>query len=330
MRILILEPIDLTSIHWLREQGADVILGFDDEEWDSQADDIHAIIYRSMAIDESLMERLPALRVIGKHGVGINTIDTRAAAERGIVVTNTPGANANSVSEQAVALLLSATRDLGICDASVRDNRFTDRLSMPLRNEVTGTKLGIIGAGAIGRRVAEIMSRGFDCAVGFFDPYVDPDRISYLTAMLFETPRDLCSWASNLVIAAPLTDETLGLVGLDDLRALGSEAVVVVASRGGIVSEGALVEALREGLIRGAGVDSYETEPPAEDNPLFDLVNVVLVPHMGGHTKEARRRMAQSVVEQVWALLNGGRAPVVGRTAWETDDSAIGSKPLQP
>jgi phosphoglycerate dehydrogenase-like enzyme len=248
--------------------------------------------------------------------VGTERIDLEATAARNIMVTNTPGANAASVAELAITLLAAAARDIVPNDAMVRAGRFKERHGNRYKQELTGARLGVVGAGRIGRRVSEIARGGFACEIGFYDPYVDVEAVAYLSPNIAATIGELCEWADHIVVAAPVTPETAMLIGLNELTLLGPNGIVVVSSRGGIIDEAALAEALEQGLIHGAALDVYEPEPPLRDNPLFAHSQIVLSPHMGGHTAKTRDRMFTEVCQQTWSLLNGGEAILVGSEPW--------------
>lgn len=317
VRVLIMQPIPTAAIDWLRDRGAETILGWE-EDWRAKADTIRGLVYYSICVDRELLDALPALEVIGKRGAGVDTVDLEEAARRGIRITNIVGAdgNANTVAEHAMMLLVAATRSVLVADRFVRAGRFRERMSLPLVEEISGSRIGILGVGQIGSRIAAMCRDGFQCELGVYDPYLPEERARELGAEAFADVHGLADWAANLVIAAPLTAETRGLVGLDDLRALGPRGVVVVSSRGGIVDEQALAEAVRSGAIRGAGIDVYSPEPPADDNPLFGLDGVVLTPHVAGASRTSRERTSLMVCQQVWSLLHGGDAPLVGDQPW--------------
>ena len=314
IHILISEPIHEVGIEWLRDQGAVPVLMYEDQHWERVAGRAKAIIVRSFKIDSLVLEQLPSLEVVGKYGVGFNTIDLDATASRGVKVTSVPGANARAVAELAVTLLLAVARDLIVADGLVRQDRFGDRFQLRFMKELSDSRVGVIGAGRIGRRIADICRGGFQCAIAFYDPFVSlADRGS---SEFFDDVRELCVWADNLVIAAPLTKSTRGLIGAEELVLLGSGGIVVASSRGGIVDESALAHAVKSGIIRGAGLDVYQDEPPAADNPLFGIPGIVLTPHVGGATDKSREQMAIDVTRNVWALLHGAEAPLVGTEPW--------------
>jgi D-3-phosphoglycerate dehydrogenase len=318
MRILIAQSIPTVAIDWLRAQGAELVLAFDDDGWRDKLDEVRGLIYYSVKVDKALLDSMPALEVVGKRGVGIDTVDLEELARRGIKLTNIGGSNgnANTVAEHAITLLTAATRAIPTTDAFTRAGRFVERMSLPLVKEISESRIGIVGAGQIGGRVADILRGGFQCEIGIYDPYATPERAAQLGARAFDTVAALLEWADNAVITAPLTPETRGMIGLAELRLLGPDGIVVISSRGGIVDEPALAEAVRSRLIRGAGVDVYSPEPPPKDNPLFDLDRVVLTPHVAGASDKSRERTSLMICQQVWALLHGQPAPLVGEQAW--------------
>jgi D-3-phosphoglycerate dehydrogenase len=315
--ILIMQPIPEAAVDWLRAQGAEVLLGWEDD-WRSRAGDVRALVYYSIRVDRELLDALPALEVVGKRGAGVDTVDLEETERRGIRVTNIVGAdgNANTVAEHAITLLFAATRAIPAADRFTRAGRFRERMSLPLVEEISRSRVGIVGVGQIGGRIASMLGGGFQCELGAYDPYLLAERAAELAVRRFETVRELVEWADNLVVAAPLTPETRGLVGAGELRLLGPNGVVVVSSRGGIVDERALADAVRDGTIRGAGVDVYDPEPPEPDNPLFELDRVVLTPHVAGASRTSRERTSLMVCQQVWSLLHGGTAPLVGGQPW--------------
>lgn len=316
MKILIMERIPSVATDWLRERGLEVLMPYEGDGWERGDKAIEAVVVRAAKVDVPLMDDLPGLRVVGKYGVGFDSIDLDETDRRGIRVTSIPGVNANSVAELGVSLLASAARDIVTGDRLVREGRFGTRFESRMKQDVTGSRLGVVGFGRIGSRVAEICHGGWGCPIGYYDPFADRTRAAGLDATAFDTALDLFGWADNVVVAAPLTDDTRGLVGAAELDALGPEGILVVCSRGNIVDEAALAAALAQGRIFGAGLDVYSVEPPRPDNPLLGAPHAVLSPHMGGHTRKTREAMGMAVCSQVWELLNGRYAPLIDATAW--------------
>ena len=231
------------------------------------------------------------LRVVVKYGSGMDNIDVEAARSLGVQVSSTPGTNARSVAELAIALLLTLARNVALHDRGVRAGswrRFTGV-------ELAGKQLGIVGYGAIGREVARI-ARGLDMNVVAHDPLVEEADVDLV-------PLDELYAASDVVsLHLPLTDETRGLVGDRELAAMKSTAFLINTARGGLVDESALADALRSGRLAGAALDGFEVEPLG-DSPLRQLENVVFSPHAGASTYDAVLRTAAQAVDQLLADL---------------------------
>ncbi|HZB34952.1 MAG TPA: phosphoglycerate dehydrogenase [Gaiellaceae bacterium] len=231
------------------------------------------------------------LRVVVKYGSGMDNIDVEAARSLGVQVSSTPGTNARSVAELAIALLLTLARNVALHDRGVRAGswrRFTGV-------ELAGKQLGIVGYGAIGREVARI-ARGLDMNVVAHDPLVEEADVDLV-------PLDELYAASDVVsLHLPLTDETRGLVGARELAVMKPTAFLINTARGGLVDESALADALRSGRLAGAALDGFEVEPLG-DSPLRQLENVVFSPHAGASTYDAVLRTAAQAVDQLLADL---------------------------
>jgi D-3-phosphoglycerate dehydrogenase len=313
MTILIMQPLPAVAIDWLHQRNAELFFAYENDAWQPASDHIRALIYYSVPIDRALLDRLPALEIIGKRGAGIDTIDLDETERCGIRISTVAGANASSVAEHAVTLLLAATRAVVARDAVVRQGRFDERFALPLVKEIAETRIGVIGAGNIGTRVATILQRGFGCEIGIYDPYMPDSRAEQMGAQRHRSVAALLAWADHAVVAAPRTSESAGMVGLDELELLGPDGTIVIVSRGGIVDESDLVTALQAGLVRAAGIDVYATEPPDDDHPLFALDQVILTPHVAGASDRAQDRASLLICQQVWTFLNGGEVPLAGR-----------------
>jgi glyoxylate reductase len=247
-------------------------------------------------VDGVLLEQGDRLRVVANMAVGVENIDLDAAARRGITVTNTPEVLTDATADLAFALLLAAARRLGWGDRLVRCGGFTGwEPLLGLGLDVTGRTLGIVGAGRIGRAVAE-RAQGF--------------RMEVLLRRRSEgLPLDEILERSDFVsLHCPLTPETRHLIGEPELRRMRPHAVLVNTARGPIVDERALVRALREGWIAAAGLDVFEAEPQLAPG-LADLPNVVLTPHLGSATRATRSRMAEMAATNVVCALRDEPVP---------------------
>lgn len=264
-------------------------------------DSYDAAIVRVASLDADVIHRADRLNVIAKHGTGLDNVDVEAASNRGIVVCNTPGANARSVAEHAVALLFAVRRNLRAADRHVRSGRW-ERGALT-GHELAGDTLGLFGFGAIARETVDLL-QGMAQTVLTYDPYV-ADRDMPSDVERVEGLPELFSRSDAVSIHAPLTAETRHAVSMDELASLGGHGVLINTSRGAIVDEAALVEALETDTLGGAGLDTFETEPPGENHPLYDRDDVLLTPHVGGSTEEALRRMSQQAAANVRTVYEG-------------------------
>ncbi|HSB68744.1 MAG TPA: hydroxyacid dehydrogenase [Candidatus Methylomirabilis sp.] len=264
---------------------------------------VQAVIVRVAKLPADVIRGAKGLKIIAKHGVGYDNIDVKAATECGILVTNTPTANSQSVAEHALALLLAVARRVG--DVS-RDLALKHIQSQKAYQgfELGGKVMGIIGLGGAGLRLARMTGNGLGMRVIGYDPYRQPwpegvERFQDLNPLLAE--------ADYLSIHVPLTAETRNVIGPAAMSRMKPTSVLVNTARGGIVDEAALAEAIKGGRIGGAGLDVIVDEPLQANHPLAGLPNVILTPHMAGVTEEAMMRMAQNAAEDVVRVLRGER-----------------------
>ncbi|AXB41467.1 hydroxyacid dehydrogenase [Amycolatopsis albispora] len=279
-------PVHDDALALLREH-TDVRLGYGDAAttFDRVADRVSAILLRTVRVDGDMMRRAPALRVIARHGVGVDTIDVDTARERGIAVTTTPTANTQSVAEHTIALLLAVRRGIGV---AARGAGSRDRIR---GRELAGSTLGLIGCGRIASRVAHIARHGFGMRVLAYDPMLTGEQITAAGAE--PLPLDeLLPLSHALSLHVPLVTGTRNLIGLRELLAMPPGGVVLNTSRGGTLDEDALLSVLRQGHLAGAGLDVTVVEPLPADHPLRGDPSVVITPHVGAQTAEALRRMA--------------------------------------
>lgn len=257
--------------------------------------------------DRDLLAASPSLRVIANYAVGYNNIDLEAAQARGIVVTNTPDVLTNATADLTWALILAVARRVVEGDQLVRENRWTGWSPTQLLGiELSGKTLGIVGLGRIGQAVAH-RAAGFQMHILYWtrsERPLPPSAASW-RRVPFE---DLLRQSDVLSLHVPLTAETTHLINEAALRLMKPTAVLINAARGPVVDEAALVRALREGRLAGAGLDVYENEPELHPG-LRELSQVVLLPHLGSATSEARIRMGLMCVENVLAVLEGKPAP---------------------
>ena len=266
--------------------------------------DADAIVYQLFPghLTRDVLERRRRLKVIGRIGIGMDQVDLPAAVDCGVTVVNAAGAQAAAVADHAMALMLCLARNVVASHtALLAGDRRPPWQFMGI--ELEGKTLGIIGFGAIGRRLAQ-RAFGFGMAVRAYDPYVAPNAIEEAGV----TPvglAELLGGSDFVSIHVPLTDETWHLIGANELATMRPGAYLVNTARGPIVDEVALVAALRDGGIAGAGLDVYEEEPLAPGSPLLALDGVVLTPHIAGWAIEAQVRTQESVVKDVARVLRG-------------------------
>jgi D-3-phosphoglycerate dehydrogenase / 2-oxoglutarate reductase len=306
-RVLLYEDMHEAGKQILAEQAEIVFAhSLSEDALLAQVKDVDAIVIRANGfISARLMDAAPRLKVIGRHGIGVDAIDLQAAKERGIVVCNTPTANVESVAEHAVGLMLAVSKQILRADKALRQGRWEARYEY-IGQELFGRTLGLIGMGRIGTRVAEICCQGFGMPVVYSDLLDYPQVEQKLGAkkMLME---DLLKIADVLSLHVPLSASTQNLIGRDQFAVMKTGTILINTARGPVVDEAALVEALTTGRLAGAGLDVYCNEPASQDNPLFALENVVLTPHMAAHTEDALRMMSM-VAQDVIRVLNGQEA----------------------
>ncbi|APU13202.1 MULTISPECIES: NAD(P)-dependent oxidoreductase [Actinoalloteichus] len=287
-------PVHDDALVLLREH-ADVRLGYGEEAttFEEIADRVVGILLRTARVDGEMMRRAPALSIVARHGVGLDTVDLVTAGQRGITVTTTPTANTRSVAEHTIALLLAVRRGIGIAVRGEGDVRASIQ-----GRELAGSTLGLIGFGRIAASVAHIARHGFGMRVLAFDPMRSAEDIAADGAEP-ATLAELLAASDAVSLHVPLTPETRSLIGLDELLAMPKGGVVLNTSRGGTLDEAALLTALRRGHLAGAGLDVTVVEPLPADHPLRQEPTVIITPHVGAQTAEAMRRMATDAANRI-------------------------------
>ncbi|HEV8338235.1 MAG TPA: hydroxyacid dehydrogenase [bacterium] len=303
-RVLLFEPIHTDALAWLRKR-AEVTMAADlsKETVFSLVAGADGLVIRAHGrVDDRLLGAAPRLRVVGRHGVGLDNIDVAACTRRGVWVVHTPLAGVEAVAEHAVALMLAVARGIVRSDRAVRAGEFdTARMALAGR-ELAGRTLGVIGFGRIGRRTAEICRAAFGMTVLFADALPRAEEAARLPARRVELA-DLLGQSEIVTVHLPLTAETRHLLDRQALAAMKRGAILINTSRGAVIDEAALVEILRAGHL-SAGLDVFEEEPLPPEHPLTGLPNVVLTPHAASHSEEGLRAMA-AVVEDVMRVLSG-------------------------
>ena len=264
-----------------------------------------ALLVRSATtVDAEVLAAAPKLKIVARAGVGLDNVDVESATERGVLVVNAPTSNIHSAAEHALALLLSAARQIPAADASLREH--TWKRSSFSGTEIFGKTVGVVGLGRIGQLVAQRLA-AFETHIVAYDPYVSPARAAQLGIELLPLDQ-LLARADFISVHLPKTPETAGLIDKDALAKTKPGVVIVNAARGGLVDEAALADAVTSGHVRAAGIDVFSTEP-CTDSPLFDLPQVVVTPHLGASTEEAQDRAGTDVAVSVKLALAGEFVP---------------------
>lgn len=250
-------------------------------------------------IDRAALAVADRLKVIARYGSGVDRVDLQAAREKGIVVTNTPTANASSVAELTIGLMLSLARSLPSASASTKAGEWPRMVGLSLE----GKTVGLLGLGAVGKQVARRLAN-FDCQVLAYDPAVDEKTAQAYHARSVAFA-DVVSQSDFLSLHLPVLPQTRGMVNKEFLTAMKPGAFLINTARGELIDEAALLEALQSGQLRGAALDAFTTEPPGPDNPLLALPQVIATPHTGAHTDGATTAMGRAALQDCLAVLSG-------------------------
>jgi D-3-phosphoglycerate dehydrogenase len=314
MKVFLGEVIHPAAVALL-EQSAEVVRPRDHsrQAYLEALQDVDGMIARKLPVRAEEMNHAPRLKVIARHGVGLDSVDLEEATKRGILVTNTPGENRESVAELAVAFILSLARRIPQARAAMHAlpkgdvGQFTALLKRYNLTgiDLDGKSLGIIGTGRIGSTVAKKCIAAFDMKVQGYDPYVTGEFMNSFGVGKVETLPDLLPSVDFLTVHCPLTPETNGMVGKRELALMKQGAYVINTARGGIIDEKALYEALSSGHIAGAALDVWEVEPPDPADPLLNHPNLLATPHYAGTTEESLYRVGMAAVQEVLTALQG-------------------------
>lgn len=306
-KFLLYEEMHEVGKALLREKG-EVVFAKSVEE-DSLVDEvkeIDAIIIRANGkVSRRIMDSAPRLKVIGRHGVGVENIDLEAATEKGIWVVNTPDANDISVAEHFFGLALILSKMLKKGERAFREEGRWEARYQYIGNELHGKTLGILGFGRIGKAIGRIGSRGFDMKVLYYDA-IRFEEVEKEIGALRVSLEEVLSQSDFISINLPMLPATKGIIGERELRMMKPTAYIINLARGPIWDEKALYRVLKEGRIAGAGSDVFEVEPATKDHPLLNLENFFATPHMAAHTEEALKRMSL-VAEDILRVLEGKR-----------------------
>ncbi|MEY8319889.1 hydroxyacid dehydrogenase [Lachnospiraceae bacterium 46-61] len=281
----------------------------DPNEYLDEMKDADALIVRIAKCDKNVIENSPNLKVIGRTGVGYDSVDVEAATKAGIPVVITPGANNRSVAEHAVAMMFSISKNFSEAETEMKKGNWNIR-DAKKAFELLDKKVGFIGLGAIGREAQKIC-KGIGMKTLGYDPYLSKEKMEEIGCTYFEDYHDMIKECDIVSIHVPLVESTKNLISKKELESMKKTAVLINCARGGIVNEKDLIDALNNGVIAAAGTDVFEQEPPTQDNPLLKAKNLLISPHSAAQTREAVINMHLMCMEGCLAVLNGEQWPYV-------------------
>ena len=305
MKVLISDSMSDKAQEVFKAKGVefDVITGMKPEELKAKIGDYAGLAIRSATkVTAEILEAATNLKVIGRAGIGVDNVDVIEATNKGVIVMNTPGGNTITTAEHAVAMMVALARNIPQATASMRQAKWEKKRFEG--TELTGKTLGIVGVGNIGSIVAN-RAQGLHMDVVAYDPFIGEEAADKMGIALVELD-ELYKRSDFISIHVPLLKETKNLVGKAAFAKMKKSVKLINCARGGIVNETELAEAIKSGLVSGAAFDVFETEPPAADNPLLGLDEVILTPHLGASTAEAQEKVAVAIADQIADYLNTG------------------------
>jgi D-3-phosphoglycerate dehydrogenase len=270
---------------------------------------------RHFHVDQDLLRRAPNLLIVSSNGAGYDPVDVEACSEAGVLVVNQSGGNAHSVAEHALGMLLTLSKRILEADRALRREANVSRNAL-IGTEAHGKTIGIVGLGNVGRRIAALCKGLLGMKVLAYDPYLTASEMAARGGEKVELG-ELLSRSDYVSVSCPLTRESRGMIGAREFALMQPHAYFITTARGFIHDEAALLEALRNRLIAGAGLDVWAKEPPPPDHPLLKFDNVLASPHTAGVTREARVNMGRIAAEQILDALDGMRPPrIINPEVW--------------
>ncbi len=266
-------------------------------------------------VDQDLLRRAPNLLIVSSNGAGYDPVDVETCTEAGVLVVNQSGGNAHSVAEHALGMLLTLSKRILEADRALRREANVSRNAL-IGTEAHGKTIGIVGLGNVGRRIAALCKGLLGMKVLAYDPYLTANEMAARGGEKVELD-ELLSRSDYVSVSCPLTKESRGMIGEREFALMLPHAYFITTARGFIHDEAALLEALRNNLIAGAGLDVWAKEPPPPDHPLLQFDNVLASPHTAGVTREARTNMGRIAAEQILDALDGMRPPrIINPEVW--------------
>ena len=264
--------------------------------------DFEAVIVRSASkVTKDVIDKAAKLKIIGRAGVGVDNIDVAAATARGIIVINSPGGNTIAATEHTMAMMLALSRNIPIANETMQKGEWNRKKYVGV--ELRGKTLGVIGMGRIGAGVAK-RAMAFDMDVIAYDPYINEERAKSL-GVTIGTFGEVIEQADFITVHMPLTKETKGMISLAEMKRMKKGVRLINCARGGIIAEEDLAEAVKSGIVAGAAIDVFTSEPVGLDHPLVGVPGIILTPHLGASTVEAQIGVSVDVAEGVHAALHG-------------------------
>lgn len=288
----------------LAEVGAELIRAQcrTEDEVIVAAKDADALLNQYAPVSRKVIENLPNLKVVSRYGVGVNTIDIDAATEHGVIVANVTDYCMDEVSDHAFALLIACARKVVQLNNAVKSGTWDYKVGVPIFR-LRGRVLGLIGFGRIPQTLAK-KAQAFGLKVIAYDPYLPPEVAKKFDVELMDL-NDVCAKADFISVHSPLTDATRGMISDEQFDVMKKEAFIINTARGPVIDEKAMIRALKEGKIAGAGLDVLENEPVEPDNPLLKMDNVIINPHAAWYSEESQVELQQKVAQNVADVLSG-------------------------
>ena len=303
MKVAILGTVHPKGLDFLRENKVEVceVSNFENQNLKKELQLADGILLRTSKLDRDILQHCDNLKIISRHGVGYDNVDLEYLNERRIALGITSTSNAVSVSEHVMSFFIYLTKNLTLSDSLVKQGNFVRRSELPDFFELYKKKVLIIGFGRIGKEVAK-RCQGFDMQVYAYDPFLDSDFIKKNNCIPIEKNDGLII-ADYISIHLPLNEKTENFISQKELNLMKKNSLLINTSRGGIVNENDLVQALESKKIKGAGMDVFVSEPPEPNHPFFRLDNILLTPHNSALTLECRERMSLEASQNIFYFL---------------------------
>lgn len=304
MRTYILNSVAEETLVYARK-WLDVAMWEKEDRWPADAE---ALVVRTHPVTRDMIDAMPKLKIICRHGVGMDAIDVNYALHKGIRVVNTPTANTNSVVEHIIGLILDCAHKITASHLKEMEG-LQEKMPLFLSGlEISGKRLGLIGTGHIGTLVGKRLKSGFGMEILAWSPHITEEycqKNGFVRASSLDMVYRTCDVIS---LSVPLTKETTNMIGWSELTSMQPQTILINTSRGGIVDEDALYKALKEKRIFGAGFDAFSTEPLPANHPLFQCFNFVATPHNAANTRDALLAMGKQTVDEIVRIMRGEEA----------------------